>query len=1525
MRKKGLVGKRLLAGAMAILLTCQTLPVLAEETESSAGETVYGSEETIAVEQDSLSGRSINFNSNWKFYLGDIGNAYSPGYDDSDWEEITLPHDFSISQSFTTRGEAESGFLPGGTGWYRKSFIIPESENGNTVILNFDGVYSDAYVYVNGTYVGEHHYGYSNFSFDISEYLVMDGTSENVIAVRAVNTVPSSRWYSGSGIYRDVTLDIVDPIHIAVNGTYVTTPDIAAGKGTVNVETEVENSSGSSRALSITQTILDEEGTPVSETSERKVTVSAGQTEQISQSVTAVEPKLWSVDDPTLYTVHTEIKDGETVLDSYDTEFGFRWYSFESGRGFYLNGEPLKLNGVCMHHDQGAAGSAAYDDAMYRQLLSMKEMGVNAIRTSHNPADEDFINICNELGLLVIEEIFDGWVEAKNENSNDFSKYFNVSLTNGNQLIGGSSSMTWAEFVTKSIVRRDRNDPSVILWSLCNEVQEGTYWTQVGSYASIAQNLINWIKEEDTTRPATSGDNNRGEDSRLVAVLDTILENGGVVGFNYSNTADQLAQLAEEYGGVIIASETSSATNSRGIYSSQANNSNADGEFHLTSYDTSSVGWGIPAHDSIYNTMVNDSVAGEFVWTGWDYIGEPTPWNGTRTGSVSYAGAIPNSSYFGIVDTAGFEKDTYYLYRSQWNHNSTTLHLVTAWDQDNMMQSGGKTPVVIYSNAPLVRLYRNETLIGTAVRTVHTTESGHEYYTYSVSSNQSNICTAVQGSGADSLYASFNVAYQAGIIWAEACNADGSVISDTAGNASVSTPGTVTQMKISQDKTEIAADGSSLVYVEVELTDDAGNLSTTAENTIEFEVAGDGEIVGVDNGDQATTEKFQQSSVLTGKQSAHIDAYAGKAVVIVRSTEEAGGFTVQVSSSGLTGGSVSVVTKEVSDGTGVTDGLQSYTMIRDYTVVEGVKPVLRTEASGLMADGTVITGTISWDAVSEEMYKNAGDYTISGTLIFEGQDPISVSGRLHVIADVIALRNISTATTPGIIPEFPETVSGVRADGTVSGEFVVNWESVSEDSFKTVGDLVTVNGTATVIGEKALPVTCTVRVAEFVNTESINVAPLVSDLTQDIDEAYQSDNLASVINGVTAFEDDTNERWTNWGNRYNSEQATLTFTWATAQSLSGCNLYYYYDGCAAEPESVEFQYSLNGVDYMTMGYSSELVQSAGLGAEYSYVFDETINPVSVRITFTQQDGTDGTHCVGIIEAELMTYAGELEYHDSAALSGILVDGNEINGFNDERFQYEAEGTSVTARTDVNAGITVLPADADGLVRVLTVSEDGTDSRLYEVTLTKTVCSHETTEIQGVKQASCTEDGYTGDVVCTICGEVLETGRTIPAAGHSYDNGVVKKEPTSEETGLKIYTCQVCGSTKEEVLPVIEIKKSAPEVKFSAEAASNGRIKLIGQFVDYENADQYYEVIDHGLVYYSTLKLGTKSLTISTPGCTKVRFGGYNADGSFTYTMKPSYASTRYTVRAYLTYLNESGQPITVYSYPAIVSYNNLTN
>ena len=299
---------------------------------------------------------------------------------------MTLPHDFSISQDFTTSGEAESGFLPGGTGWYRKSFTLSEAEAGKRIVLSFDGVYSDAYVYVNGNYVGENHYGYSSFAFDITDYVTCDGTTENVIAVKAVNDIPSSRWYSGSGIYRDVTLTVTDPVHVAYNGTYVTTPDIAEGKGTVRTVVEVSNEGGSDAEVTVRNTVYEHTDTAaVSDTVENVIALKAGETAEVTASPVVGSPKLWSTDEPNLYTVRTEVYVDGALTDTYDTEFGFRWYSFENGAGFFLNGEALKLNGVCMHHDQGAAVLSAYYLFLGRWPASLTKGVANAILPSPEP------------------------------------------------------------------------------------------------------------------------------------------------------------------------------------------------------------------------------------------------------------------------------------------------------------------------------------------------------------------------------------------------------------------------------------------------------------------------------------------------------------------------------------------------------------------------------------------------------------------------------------------------------------------------------------------------------------------------------------------------------------------------------------------------------------------------------------------------------------------------------------------------------------------------------------------------------------------------------------------------------------------------------------------------------------------------------------------------------------------------------------------------------------------------------------
>ena len=1543
---------RLYALVLALVMVISMLPagVTAAET------TIMGSPETVKVGQNAASQRENNFNMGWKFNLGENNSASNQNFDDSDWADVNLPHDFSITQHFTSSGEAESGFLPGGTGWYRKHFVLDQESQGKTFLLNFDGVYMHAYVYVNGVSVGEHHYGYTSFAFDITEHLVCDGVTENVIAVKAVNQLPSSRWYSGSGIYRDVTLLALEPVHVDLHGVTVTTPSIASGNGTASVKTVLVNDGDSSVSATVTTTIYAKNSDAALATASTTVSIGAGSTATASTAPAVSSPNLWSIENPNLYTMQVKVSVDGQVVDTYETDFGYRWTEWNSS-GFHLNGQAVKLNGVCMHHDQGALGAAAYTDAIYRQMSIMKDMGCNAIRITHNPGDVDLIAICNELGLLVIEEIFDGLHWGKNGNYNDFSTHFNAAASSN--LYAFASGMTCAEYATRSTINRDKNAPCVIAWSMGNEIQQGSGSTS--EYVSITRNFINWAQDEDNTRPITIGDNTRGGDSNLNQVIQAIVNAGGIAGYNYANSASELYNLCQTYGGskgVIIASETSSAVNSRSVYKGMGSATDVDGKYHLTSYDTSSVGWGITAHDSIYNTYQYDRVAGEFVWTGFDYIGEPTPWNGTGTGD-SGRGAIPNSSYFGIVETTGFEKDSYYLYRSQWNKDETTVHLVTAWDTDNQMISGSTVPVWMYSNAPKVELYLNGNKIATSTRDERISDAGHTYYTYTSVSNNSSVCTPSNGSGADALYGAYNVVYTAGTLTAKAFDEAGNQI----GEYSVSTPGSVTQLKATVNKTEIAADGQSLSYVEIDVLDANGTLDTTATNNITFTLSGPGEITGVDNGDQATVRKYQNSYVLdASRTSANINAYAGKALVIIRSTEDAGTITLNIASSGLTGQTVTINT--VSDASSAAEGLASYSMVRDYTIMAGTEPTLDTAVTGILSDGSTVSGTIAWNAVTSDVYGTAGDYTIKGIASFDGFASFDVTAKLHVIPNVIDLRNVSEATMVGTVPTLPGTVRGVLADGTLAGEFVVEWDEPSASSYDTAGDIITVNGTAKIFGEETLDVTCTVRVAEALNTESKNVAPNADTLTQDIASGNQSDVLESIRNGVLKPGDNTRERWTNWNNRTNSATANLTLFWNTAVLLSHVNLYYYYDNCCSYPEAIEFSYSLNGKEYQVIEHTADLVEEYANGAMHTYTFEHPINPVYLRVKLTQKSGTSGNNCVGLTELQCMTYAASYEINTSADLSGISVAGAAIEGFSPATLAYEVAAGDVTATSADNAGITILPA-YNGVVRILTVSEDGSADKTYELTVAGSVCTHGRTEIRNASNATCTDAGYTGDTWCLDCGEQIgtgavisatghqrtelrnveaadcddpgysgdtwcldcgeqiRTGTVIAAKGHSWNNGVITREPTETEDGVKTFTCTVCSETRTEAVKYQATLK-APSVTLTLTQASSGKIKITGKVNDYENLEDYCEITAHGLLYIQNSRIGTRILTTNTSGRTRVNFSSYAADGSFSYTFKPSTKTTVYAFRAFVTYKNPAnGATVTVYSNLIRTSYNGI--
>lgn len=868
--------------------------------------------------------RNMIFNENWKFNLGECEGAYGAGAEDTQWETVSLPHDFSIIQPFTIEepAESESGFLPGGTGWYRKHFIMAPFDAGKTFVLSFDGVYQNTYVYVNGIYVGENHNGYNSFGFDITKHLLCDGITDNVIAVKVVHELPSSRYYSGSGIYRNVTLEVTDPVHIGMNGTYITTPKLAEekdGEVTVYIEAEVVNDSRQEVQARVCHTVLDANGAAVSETADAEVLLKNCDTSVTKACLQVHAPSLWSPESPVLYQIKTEVQVEGKIVDTYYSEFGFRYFEFDADKGFYLNGEAVKIKGVCMHHDQGALGAIAHEDAMERQLMILKDMGCNAVRTSHNIPAEIFIHLCNKWGFLVMEEAFDGWSAPTGDNEHDFSEYFKVKLTPGNTILNGSPGQTWAEFTLKSMIKRDRNAPSVILWDIGNEIMntEG----DTSDYVEHAQNLITWIQSMDMTRPITHGDNMgvvTTESTHTTAQIDRLLAaSGGVVGFNY--WPENLPVIHGHYPDwKLISTETVSTLNSRGGYSLYHINRKAQsidgGPYFCSAYDNWHVSWGSFSHEGWYQNVTNDCDAGEFIWTGFDYIGEPNPWWSGGPGAVTELGAAPNSAYFGVLDTAGFAKDRYYFYRSQWNQKDTTLHLVTAWDPDNCYLEEGKTPVWIYSNAAKIELYRedkkgNVQKLAVVVRSERKTAVGHCYGIYEsfVESGAESDCVVVDGSGSSAFSARFFVTFEAGAVYAVAYDKEGQVITDTVGNARVNTPGETARIAAYADKTKLVADGYCLSYITLDITDRDGNLDTTASNQIEISLKGAGEIVGVDNGDPATIEKYQQKTVLKSASEAVIRAYAGKALVIIRSTKTPGEIVVTAESEGLEATDVRVV------------------------------------------------------------------------------------------------------------------------------------------------------------------------------------------------------------------------------------------------------------------------------------------------------------------------------------------------------------------------------------------------------------------------------------------------------------------------------------------------------------------------------------------------------------------------------------------------------------------------------------------
>lgn len=781
----------------------------------------------------------------WRFALHNDDKAHETTFDDHAWRVLDLPHDWAIEGDFYALNPsgANGGALPGGIGWYRKHLNLNDNDAYSRYVLHFDGAYMNTSVYVNGQLVGVRPYGFISFSYDITPYLKKQG--DNVVAVKVDNSKqPNSRWYTGCGIYRHVYLMKSSDIRIEEWGVQALT-EVKKGKGKVSLNTKIENPSGRSRRVMVHQTLWNKAHQMVSKASKACQVEAKGAT--ISQLLNVNKPQLWSLESPNLYTITTEIEENGRILDRDTISIGLRNVAFDVKKGFFLNGKNIKINGVCLHGDLGCLGTAINEDALYRQLLMMKDMGVNAIRCSHNPPAPELLNLCDSMGLLVMDEAFDSWMQGKT--TYDYSIYFK----------------TWAERDLRDMVLRDRNHPSIILWSIGNEVLEQWNKTKsatvaledvnillnnsrdktllsttdtLNASAKLTQFLASIVRRYDPTRLISAGCNEVSPNNNLFksGALD-------VIGFNYHQK--KVADVPQNFPGKpFIMTETVSALHTRGYYRMPSDSLYrwpthkrpfTEPSFMCSSYDNSCAYWG-STHEQTWDIVKHTPYcSGQFIWTGFDYIGEPTPFNFPA-----------RSSYFGIVDLAGFPKDVYYLYQSEWT-NKPVLHVFPHW---NWIEGQAIDLWCYYNQADEVELFINGKSQG-----VRKKSNEHEYHV------------------------AWHVTYEPGEVRVVA-RKNGKQVNEK----TVRTAGAPHHIRLTSNRNVLKANGRSLSFVTVEVVDKEGNLCPWADQNIQFSLTGEGKIAGVDNGSPFSLERFQANSRHAFFGKCMVVVQAGKAPSVIKLT-----------------------------------------------------------------------------------------------------------------------------------------------------------------------------------------------------------------------------------------------------------------------------------------------------------------------------------------------------------------------------------------------------------------------------------------------------------------------------------------------------------------------------------------------------------------------------------------------------------------------------------------------------------------
>src|SRR5450759_376837 len=812
-----------------------------------------------------------SFNQGWKFvkYFNASNDAVTTGKEpenlqlptvnDNNWRSLDLPHDWAIEGPFSDTLENNTGLLPWkGIGWYRKHFSVNDNDKEKRIYVDFDGAMANAKIWLNGKYVGEWPYGYTSFRLDLTPYIITG--KENIIAVRLDTKNWDSRWYPGAGLYRNVWLVKTSQLNITNNGVFCTTPEIKKERGILSVKAEVENHINYPVLVTIKALVyklndkFEPSATPVTESVVVTVTVPGMKNHDFRFDIPVKEPILWAINKPELYRVAVIVMQGTTVTDRYETNFGFRTLNFTARDGFLLNGRRVEINGVCNHHDLGALGAAFNTRAAARQLEILREMGCNAIRTSHNPPAPELVDLCDKMGFLIMVEAFDTWRIGKKPK--DYNLIFNG----------------WHEEDIKAMVRRDRNHPSVFIWSIGNEVPD-----QRNAYLSRSLNAI--VKSEDNTRPVTSGCNDANSGTNgFQKTLD-------LFGINYHlNDYQRFFDLKDNVNLGMVSTESASTISSRGEYfypvaqGDLYNNLPGKGIFQISSYDLAYPSWASTADQQWTILDKFPAVMGEFVWTGFDYIGEPTPYSQDMTGlkpnswgyketlkmlEIQGVKEVPSrSSYFGILDLAGFKKDRFYLYQSRWRAELPMAHILPHWNWPD--RKGLVTPVHVYTSGDEAELFLNGKSLGKKKKGEFEYRLKWEEVVYQPGELKV-------------------IAYKNGVKWAED-------VVRTTEKASV--------LSLAADRAAVHPDGTDLTYITVRIEDKNKLLVPGSNNQLNFSIEGQGRIIATDNGDATSHESFQSKSK---------KAFNGLCLVIVAAEKGAKGpFTVKAESKGLKAATVKV-------------------------------------------------------------------------------------------------------------------------------------------------------------------------------------------------------------------------------------------------------------------------------------------------------------------------------------------------------------------------------------------------------------------------------------------------------------------------------------------------------------------------------------------------------------------------------------------------------------------------------------------